>query len=115
MKKAFSLLLAAAAATAAIAAYEAVPLAPGAPVRVPKAGRLAQVQILAGTNAVSGASVSLIRGAATNAAVSGASVSAGALAAFAPTNTLPVALPGDALLLSAGATNAVRATAILEL
>ena len=97
---------------ASVAAYEAVDLAAGVPVRVPVAGKIAAVQILAGTNSVSGASVSLVRGTSTNSVASNVSASARKLVSVSPTNAV-FAIPGDGLLLSAGA-NAVRATAIIE-
>lgn len=97
---------------ASVTAYEAIDLAAGVPVRVPVVGKIAAVQILAGTNNVSGASVSLVRGAATNSVASNVSASAGKLVSVSPTNAV-YALPGDGILLSSGA-SAVRATAIIE-
>ena len=112
MKRILALVGAAFLATSSIAAYEAVELAPGKPVRVPCASKLAAVQVLAGTNAVTGASISLIRGTATNSVATGVAVTNGLVTATPASAAF--ALPGDGLLLSAGATNAVRATAILE-
>ena len=112
MKRAIAILGAAFVAASAFAAYEAVELAPGIPVRVPCASKVVAVQVSAGTNAVTGASVSLLRGAATNSVATGVAVTNGLVTATPVAAVF--ALPGDGLLLSAGATNAVRATAILE-
>lgn len=110
MKRIFAIAAAALAAASAYAAIETVELASGKSVRVQYAAKVAAVQILAGTNAVTGASVSLVRGTATN-KVATVSAAAKALASAYPTNAV-YALPGDGLVLAA--TNAVRATAILE-
>lgn len=110
MKRILAIAAAALAAASAYAAIETVELASGKSVRVQYAAKVAAVQILAGTNAVTGASVSLVRGTSTNSVVTGIGVTNG-LASASPENAV-YALPGDGLVLSAP--NAVRATAILE-
>lgn len=110
MKRAIAFLGAALAAVSAFAAIEAVDLAAGIPVRVPCAAKIVAVQVQAGTNAVTGASVSLVRGTATNSVATAVGVTNG----IATSATSVFALPGDGLLLSAGATNAVRASAFIE-
>lgn len=113
MKRFFAMLGAAFVAVSAFAAYEAVDLAAGIPVRVPRAAKVVAVQVqAAGTNAVTGASVSLLRGTATNSVATAIGVTNGLVTATPAAAVY--ALAGDGLLLSAGATNAVRATAILE-
>lgn len=110
MKRAIATIGAALAAVSAFAALEAVDLSAGVPVRAPCAAKLVAVQLLT-TNTLTGATVSLVRGSATN---SVATVGAtNGLSTAAPASSAYV-IPGDGLLLSAGASSAVRATAILE-
>lgn len=108
MKHAIAIIGAALVAVSAFAAIEAVDLAPGVPARVPVASKIVAVQLLA-TNTLTGATVSLVRGGATNAVAT-----VGATNGLSTAAASAYALPGDGLLLSAGASSAVRATAILE-
>lgn len=108
MKRTLAIFGAAFVAASSFAAIEAVDLAPGIPVRVTSASKVVEVQLLA-TNTLTGATVSLVRGGSTNSvATVGATNGLGAASASV------YAIPGDGLLLSAGASSAVRATAILE-